>query len=254
MSESIYNLVPYEQPATEKKHFRITSKATKPVVPYSTFGCHGSTRLLGAGQISKKDGAFFGPPKPETGLTRSSSPERSSSAERKTNGPFSYTDRRKDLVPNKTDRPIMGITTSKNFITANAVEAILQVPKRTQQPDLNYMKKEDFGKIPAYLTQVKEEIRRENEMIERYVKQQMGEIERTPESFEELTQDERDDLLDALKSKWDYVNSQYQKFTHLVVLDTAGQIRRKEQYETELQQLENDIERLHRVSAVLIRK
>jgi exonuclease VII small subunit len=38
------------------------------------------------------------------------------------------------------------------------------------------------------------------------------------------------------------------------VLDTAGQIRRKEQYETALQQLETDIERLQRASAVLIRK
>mmetsp|Transcript_12272 Transcript_12272/g.8924 ORF Transcript_12272/g.8924 Transcript_12272/m.8924 type:complete len:255 (-) Transcript_12272:17-781(-) len=254
MSESIYNLVPREQAEYERKQFRITSKASKPVVPYSTFGCHGSTRLLGAGQVAKKDGAYFGPPKPETGLPRTTSPARTSTEERQSNEPFSYTDRRKLAVPSKTDRPILGITTSKNFITANAVEAILQVPKRQPQPELNYMKKEDFGKIPAYLTQVKEEIRRENEMIERYVKHQMGEIERTPESFEELTQDERDYLLEALKSKWDYVNSQYQKFTHLVVLDTAGQIRRKEQFETELSQLETDIEKLQRASAVLIRK
>lgn len=150
MSESIYNLVPYEEPAQEKKHHRVSSKATKPVVPYSTFGtiglevddpdrctladsllcmnigCHGSTRLLGAGQVSKKDGAYFGPPKPESGLPRTYSPERSSSAERKTSESFSYTDRRKGVVPSKTDRPILGITTSKNFITANAVEAILQ--------------------------------------------------------------------------------------------------------------------------------
>jgi hypothetical protein len=62
----------------------------------------------------------------------------------------------------------MGIKTSKNFVTANAVEAILMVPKQTGTGDLNYTKKEDFGKVPAYLTQVKEEIRRENEMIERY--------------------------------------------------------------------------------------
>jgi hypothetical protein len=41
MSESIYNLVPYEEPAQEKKHHRVTSKATKPVVPYSTFGTIG---------------------------------------------------------------------------------------------------------------------------------------------------------------------------------------------------------------------
>jgi len=62
----------------------------------------------------------------------------------------------------------------------------LQVPKATGNQDLNYMKKEDFGKVPKYLTQVREEIRRENAMIERYVKEQMGEVERPPEEFEEV--------------------------------------------------------------------
>ena len=88
-------------------------------------GCHGSSRLLGAGMVPKKDGAYFGPPKPETGLTRTF--DRSHSPEnRGTGGPFAYTDRRKGGVPSKDDKPIMGITTSKNFVTANAVEAILQ--------------------------------------------------------------------------------------------------------------------------------
>lgn len=207
--------------------------------------------MLGAGEVIPKDGAYFGPPKPESGLTRRHT---SVSPERKSTGEFHYDDRRKGSVPAKNDRPILGITTSKNFVTANAVEAILQVPKRTGHQELNYMKKEDFGKIPAYLTQVKEEIRRENNMIERYVKQQMGEIERTPESYEEVTEDERADLLDALKAKWDFVNAQYQKITHLVTLDTAGQIRRKEHFERELGQLEADIQRLERASQVLIQK
>lgn len=96
------------------------------VLLHCSVGCHGSTRLLGAGKVAKKDGAYFGPPKPESGLPRTTSPERSSSAERKSNELFQYTDRRKGEVPSKTDRPILGITTSKNFITANAVEAILQ--------------------------------------------------------------------------------------------------------------------------------
>lgn len=219
----------------------------------SITGCHASTRLLGAGKITKKDGAYFGPPKPESGLTRSLSP----SQERKspdTLGPFTYMDRRKDSVPSKDDKPIMGITTSKNFITANAVEAILQAPRRPQQKELNYLKKEDYGKTPAYLTQVKEEIRRENEMIERYVKEQMGEVERTPESFEELTEEERLQLLDELKTKWDHVNAKYQRTTHLVKLDTTGQVRRKEQMEGELAQLEHDIERLQRASSVLVKQ
>lgn len=211
--------------------------------------------MLGAGKVSKKDGAYFGPPKPESGLTRTISP----STERKSpdntlGGSFRYQDRMKDPIPPKDDRPIMGITTSKNFITANAVEAILQAPRRPPQKELNYLKKEDYGKVPAYLTQVKEEIRRENEMIERYVKEQMGEVERTPESFEELDEYERQQLLEELKTKWDHVNAKYQRTTHLVKLDTTGQVRRKEQLEAELSQLEHDIERLQRASTVLVKQ
>ena len=128
------------------------------------------------------------------------------------------------------------------------------VPKKTGNKELNYMMKEDFGKIPSYLTQVKEEIRRENEMIERYVKQQMGEVEQTPESFEEMQEDERIELINALKDKWDHTNALYQKQTHLVKLDSTGQIRRKEQLEQLLTTLENDIDKLERAHEVLIRR
>eukprot|EP01040_Poterioochromonas_malhamensis_P012141 gene12141-13277_t len=252
--ESIYNLVPVEYVEPPKRPKPTSDKNKAAVVPYSTFGCHASTRLLGAGKVTKKDGAYFGPPKPETGLTRSLSPSERKSPDSTVGGPFTYMDRRKEQVPPKDDKPIMGITTSKNFITANAVEAILQAPRRPPQKELNYLKKEDYGKVPAYLTQVKDEIRRENEMIERYVKEQMGEVERTPESYEELTEDERLQLLDELKTKWDHVNAKYQRTTHLVKLDTTGQVRRKEQMESELAQLEHDIERLQRASSVLVRQ
>ena len=119
--------------------------------------------------------------------------------------------------------------------------------------ELNYMKKEDFGKVPAYLSQVKEEIQRENQMIERYVKEQMGEVEEAPEVFEEFSEEERCALLNALKAKWDSVNAQYQKITHLVKLDTTGQVRRKETLEATLTSIENDIKKLDRAGPVLIR-
>jgi hypothetical protein len=235
-------------------------------------GCFGTTRLYGAGQIVKKDGALFGPPKTEYNLPKTTKPQLSSSGE------FKYTGPRKDVVPSKEDKPIMGITTTKNFVTANAVEAILQgtnvlvaffvcltslifswfilfcvAPKPAGNKELNYMKKEDFGKVPAYLSQVKEEIRRENEMIERYVKEQMGEVEAAPEVYEEFEERERQELIAQLKAKWDSVNAQYQKITHLVKLDTTGQVRRKEQLEGELARLENDILRLERAGSILIR-
>ena len=114
----------------------------------------------------KKDGAFFGPPKPEYGLPTGT--YESMKAKAKSDSPPRRFESTREKVPTRYEKPIMGIKTSKNFVTANAVEAILMVPKQTGTGDLNYTKKEDFGKVPAYLTQVKEEIRRENEMIERY--------------------------------------------------------------------------------------
>lgn len=191
----------------------------------------------------------MGPPKPEQGFPTQKKEKFGASG---TGQPFQYTDRRRMPVPSKDDKPIYGLRSSKNYITANAVEAILQVPKPVGNQDLNYMAKEDFGKVPAYLTQVKEEIRRENAMIDRYVKEQMGEVERPPDVYEEVTEEERIQLISDLKNKWDTVNAKYQKITHLVLLDTAGQVRRKESLEAELTQLQNDIERLERASTVLI--
>ena len=147
----------------------------------------------------------------------------------------------------------MGIKTSKNFITANAVEAILQVPKALDMGELNYMKKEDFGKVPAYLSEVKEEIRRENDMIDRYVKEQMGHIDEEPDHFDQISDEERIALINALKAKWDNVNKDYQKITHLVTLDTAGQVRRKEDFENTMEQLEKDINKLQGRGTLLVK-
>jgi hypothetical protein len=114
------------------------------------------------------------------------------------------------------------------------------------------MLKEDFGKVPAYLGQVKEEIRRENDMIEKYVKQQMGEVDLMPQQFEEMDENEREELLSALKNKWNFINAKYQKITHLVQLDTTGQVRRKEQLEGQLNAIEKDIEKLQKLGPLLI--
>ena len=79
--------------------------------------------MIGAGAITKKDGALFGPSalQPVPSRTRSLSPGSKNSS-----GPFKYEDKRLPNVPPKNEKPVMGIRTNKNFITANAVEAILQ--------------------------------------------------------------------------------------------------------------------------------
>ena len=118
----------------------------------------------------------------------------------------------------------------------------------------SYLDKEDYGKVPQYLGQVREEIKREKDMIDRYVKEQMGIEDAEPEQLEDMSESERNNLLNALKAKWQSVNNKYQKMTHIVLLDTTGQVRRKEQMEGELKQLEADIERLQKPGPIMIRK
>ena len=58
----------------------------------------------------------------------------------------------------------MGLQSKKNFIVANAVENILSQAKTQEQP-VNYMKKEDYGRVPRYIENAKENITREYEHI-----------------------------------------------------------------------------------------
>lgn len=89
-------------------------------------GTLGSTRLIGAGITIKKEGAVFGPVKKgnsTTGFLKKGTrraPEKSGKV-------FNYTDPiKRESIPKKNEIPITGITSQKNYITANAVEAILQ--------------------------------------------------------------------------------------------------------------------------------
>lgn len=46
----------------------------------------------------------------------------------------------------------MGLHCAKNFVTSNAVEAILSVPVNRRRPPIDYLKKEDFGRVPVRRT------------------------------------------------------------------------------------------------------
>lgn len=53
-------------------------------------------------------------------------------------------------------------------------------------------------------------------------------------------------MREGLKAKWDLVNKEYQKLTHVRVIDTMGLKNRKTQYEKELAQIEADIKKLNK--------
>jgi hypothetical protein len=157
---------------------------------------------------------------------------------------------RRQKVPLRNDKPVMGLKTTKDFLVANAVENILAVPgQRTTKPP-QYTKKKDYGKVPEYLNHVKEDIKEEKRAINEYFNIQrttMQKVEGDP-----LPQSERDDLLRKLKMKWGEVNRRYQKIAHNTILDTIGKVKRKEVLERELSQLEKDIKLLSSKRQIII--
>ena len=65
------------------------------------------------------------------------------------------------------------------------------MPQRVTDGDPNYLAKADYGKVPEYLGQVKEEIRRENQMIDAYVTELSGGRAEEKDSMELMDEGER---------------------------------------------------------------
>merc|ERR1712060_518064 len=75
--------------------------------------------------------------------------------------------RMQPAVPRASDAaPTMNLVTSKNFVVANAVETILACPKKTSTTTKDYLRKEDYGKVPKYLNQIKSDINAEYRYIQ----------------------------------------------------------------------------------------
>jgi len=185
----------------------------------------------------------------------------------------------------------MGLVTSKNFITCNAVENILAgdelpffsalgmcvcvcvfflpcsrgikgrerpdgsfaaahpcpplfaVPKKTDVRQVSYMNKKGYGKVPAYLEKVKSEIQDEYNYIMQM--QDAAQEEMDDEGYGRtrmLSEPERIEMLNGMKTNWDRINKAYQTLSF--TLDTPAKKQRKEEFEAQLEQLERDIERL----------
>ncbi|KAF4751381.1 hypothetical protein FOZ63_016150, partial [Perkinsus olseni] len=163
----------------------------------------------------------------------------------------------KPPVPKLNEKPVMNLVSGKNHVTANAVDNILKAPpakaKHYGELDKDYLRKADYGKIPAYLEKIKADIRSESSGVLSYQcryeyirklqdqqkKEEQGRIRPLPE-------EERLELIEALKKKWEKVNADYQCMTHLTKLDTIGKTKRKEGFEAQLAAIESDIAKLNR--------
>ena len=157
---------------------------------------------------------------------------------------------RKAGPPPRSEKPVMGLQTTKNFLVANAVENILAVPKKVTSDEPLYVAKKDYGQVPEYLSQVKAAIQEEKAVLREYLEEEQKDME-APQPME-LPEAEKKALLKQLKKKWDSVNKEYQKISHQTVLDTINKLRKKEGFELQLESLERTIEKLEGYSTIYI--
>jgi hypothetical protein len=227
--ESIYALIPAKQVAREKPP--MYKSQYKPVqAPTKAYGMMGRevgkpdpSKFMKAGEKTK--GQI---PQPQA-FTRKASNSQS----------------RKAGVPTRDERPIYGLKTSKNYVTANAVENILQAPKRVPTTDVRYTSKADYGDVPEYLKRIKQERQEEDEFIKHI---QQVRAEQTGVKL--LPEEDRLRILAGLKERWTEMNKQYIQNTSFVISTERARLR-KENLEAQLTQLEKDIEKMSKKNIVV---
>ncbi|XP_040208467.1 enkurin [Rana temporaria] len=171
-------------------------------------------------------------------------------------------DKKRPPVPTRTEQPILGVQTNKSFIQTNVAEAVMAVPKKpqpiyvdTKKGDKHlleasglvpkYIKRKDFGSTPEYLVRRNEEVRRAQEEYDAYVKERlkMG-------AMKQLSEEERQNVLEGLKKNWDELHHQYQGLS--VVIDTPAKKAYKEKLEAEMRLLERDRDAFDRHKMIYI--
>lgn len=256
--ESIYNLLPKDVyvPPKEARHI---SKYPGSIQPsYSTFGIAATSQpaLINGGghwqpfttrKVYKKPHATFGRPSgsvrpnPKKFLKRGYHRSLSQSVRFSTKKSFKVAkSTRFPKVPLASERPIHGLRSNKNYIISNAVDNILRAP-RMQRKKVRYTNKEDYGKVPAYLTEINQQMEAEYQTIKAMANQKEEDLKKKRYV---LSEGEKKKLAADLKQKWDEIHRRYQKQTHITDLDCYGKVHRKLDMEKQMDLISSQIEKL----------
>ncbi|XP_060776735.1 enkurin-like [Neoarius graeffei] len=249
--ESIYALIPREEVKTEKAP-RYMSKFREQVKQEKQQN-KASNKTMGLAKVKM--------PSPDKYLLKHSKEPKLPE-----NKPFSYRDvqPRKPRIPMKTEQPLMAGHTKRNFVRSNMVENMMAVPCKPQPAYAHtkhgdkevlensglvpkFIKKKDYGQTPQYLSQRQEEVRRAQEEYDHYVKERMKEG-----AMKKFSEEERQEILHGLKKNWEELHHQYQGLS--VITDTMPKKQRKEKLESQMKQLEKDIELIERYKTIYIAK
>jgi len=250
--ENIYNLIPPEFVEVQKPPTYVSKHPSNTAPTASTFGKSTASQLmttnlageLAPGKINHehvKSGATFGPKKlhqaDPNGYLKKTKAELPLPPKFYARGPMEST-----IPPYAL--PTINKKSAVNYVKQNALSAITQPVGNRPVPQTRFVDREGYGKKPAYLNKVKKEIQAEKDYVRAAMEQERQSYEMGQPHRRLLSEEDRLMLLENLKNKWEVVNKQYQAMTHMVILDTLGKVRRKEEYEAQLQSLEKSVEKL----------
>jgi len=224
--ESIYSLVPPEE-VVAKKPPMYKSPFAPPVMEKKAFGMMGR-------EVPKPNPSEFMKAGSKTTNIKLPAPKA-----------FIRDEEKKPGVPTREEKPIYGLKTSKNYITANAVENILQAPRRLAGSEAKFTDKEDYGRVPEYLQRIKQERKEEDDFITH-----IQQVRREQTGMKILPEEERLKILGGLKDRWTELNKQYISGTSVVIGTERARLR-KENLEAQLTQVEKDIEKMSKKNIVI---
>jgi len=216
--ESVFNLIPrpkeeYIKPAMYKSRFY--HNATVPP-SCSTFGLQGTTK------ITANDAG--------TAMTHPNAPAPKSSHERTVH---------KAPLVTRAEKPVMGLVTDKDFVKDNALEVVHSAPPQLPTTQTLHTQHDTFAKVPPYLRRIKEQINAETSAVASI---RDGQAAAQVNRLQPLTDDERAQLLNGLKKKWEECHKQYQKLTFNI--DTNAKVQKKEGLEVEMERIEKAMQKL----------
>ena len=90
--------------------------------------------------------------------------------------------------------------------TKFAVENILAAPKLPTNNEKDFLKKKNYGKVPKYLQTIKKEIEDEYQLVREMQIEDEAELDR--QKFL-MNDDEKQELIAALKKKWEVTHKEY---------------------------------------------
>lgn len=133
--------------------------------------------------------------------------------------------------------------------TVTLVLTYLSFPEKLSEFLIAYIKNsyvlQEYGTTPQYLKRRQDEMARAQEEYNAYVAEHFRRG-----AMQQLSEDERQSILNGLKKNWEEIHDQYQGLS--VVTDTAPKKNRKERMEAEMKQLERDIETIERHKIIYI--